>query len=93
MSPSNKEYRIELKERLQGNWEALENEVPTAIERCKKFLKETPQNRLRSRGKLKKLKGNLKGFLQYDITGEARVWYRVDRRRRIVYIEYVGHHP
>jgi len=94
MSPSNEEYRIELKERLQRNWEALESEVPTAIEKCRKFLKESPENRLKSSGKLKKLKGKrFKGILQYDITDEARVWYRVDRRNHVVYIEYVGHHP
>ena len=93
MSPSNEQYRIELKERLQENWEALEREVPAAIERCKNFLKKSPANRLKSRGKLKKLKGRFKGILQYDITDEARVWYRVDLKNRIVYIEYVGHHP
>lgn len=93
MSPSNEQYRIELNERLQEKWEVLEREVPAAIERCKNFLKESPANRLRSRGKLKKLKGRFKGILQYDITDEVRVWYRVDRKRRIVYIEYVGHHP
>jgi len=93
MSPSNEQYRIEIKERLQENWEALEREVPAAIERCKNFLEKSPTNRLESRGKLKKLKGRFKGILQYDITDEVRVWYRVDRKNRIVYIEYVGHHP
>jgi len=93
MSPSNEQYQIELKERLQENWEALEKEVPAAIERCKNFLKESPTNRLKSRGKLKKLKGGFKGILQYDITDEARVWYRVDPKNHKVYIEYVGHHP
>jgi len=92
MSPSNEEYRIELKKRLEKNWEALEQETSGALERCKKFLKETPENRLKSSGKLKKLKGRFKGILQYDITDQARVWYRVDRRQRIVYIEYIGHH-
>jgi len=67
--------------------------MPEAIERCKKFLKESPANRLKSGGKLKKLRGRFKGILQYDITDEARVWYRVDRKNRVVYIEYVGHHP
>ncbi len=94
MSPSNEEYRIQLKNRLEENWEALEREIPGAIERCKKFLKENPGSRLKSGGKLKKLKGKkLKGILQYDITDEARVWYRVDRKQHIVFIDYVGHHP
>lgn len=92
MSPSNEEYRIELEKRLRKNWKVLEKEVPSAIEKCKKFLTESPENRPKSGGKLKKLKGRFKGILQYDITDEARVWYRVNRKQRIVYIEYVGHH-
>ena len=93
MSPSNEEYQIQLNNRLQENWEALEEELPGAMERCKKFLKENPEDRLKSSGKLKKLKGKLKGILQYDITNEARAWYKVDRKQRIVFIKYVGHHP
>jgi len=94
MSPSNEEYRIDIKERLKDNWEGLEKEVPAAMERCMKFLKKSPESRLESGGKLKKLKGRrFKGILQYDITDEARVWYRVDRKQHIVKIEYVGHHP
>jgi len=71
----------------------LEKEIPEAIERTEGFLKKTPEDRLKSGGKLKKLKGRLKGILQYDITDEARIWYTIDRKQRMVCIKYVGHHP
>ncbi|MDP2918772.1 MAG: hypothetical protein Q8O43_00935 [Dehalococcoidia bacterium] len=79
--------------RVKKNWELSEREIPEAMASCKKFLLVSPEDRLKSGGKLKKLKGRFHGFLQYDITGEARVWYRVDNQERVVYVEYIGHHP
>jgi len=93
MSPSNDKYRIEIKKQLMKEWQVLEGEIPEALQRCKEFLEKTPEDRLKSGGKLKKLKGRFKGILQYDITNNARVWYIVDRKQRIVRIKYVGHHP
>jgi len=93
MSPSNDDYRIEIKRRLLKKWQSLEDETPEAMQKCKEFLVKTPEDRLRSGGKLKKLKGKHTGILQYDITDEARVWYIVDRKQRIVWIKFVGHHP
>jgi len=71
----------------------LETEIPEATHRCKLFLEKTPEDRLKSGGKLKKLKGRFKDILQYDITDEARVWYEVDRKQRLVRVKYCGHHP
>jgi len=88
-----KDYRIVIKRRLKKKWDALKKEAPEAVERTERFLKATPEDRLKAGGKLKKLKGRLKGILQYDITDAARVWYKVDRKERVIYIKYVGHHP
>jgi len=93
MSQSNEEYQIQLNKKQLHTWDSLEKEIPEAILRCKNFLKKTPLNRLKSGGKRKKLKGSLKGILQYDINDEARVLYEVDKKERIVYIKYIGHHP
>ncbi len=74
-------------------WRRFESEIPEAMERCRQFLLNNPEDRLKSGGKLKKLKGKSAGTLQYDITDEARVWYVVDKPNHIVRIRYVGHHP
>ena len=84
--------------RLRSNstiksWNSLSEDIPDAVKRCREFLENSPEDRLRSGGKLKKLKGKLKGILQYDITDSARVQYRVDRKQAIVYVEYIGYHP
>jgi Txe/YoeB family toxin of Txe-Axe toxin-antitoxin module len=61
------------------------------MERLSEFLKESPEDRTRSRGKLKKLRGDQRGYLQFDITDKHRCWYWVDGND--VYIEYIGAHP
>ena len=75
------------------NWHLLNEEMPEQIERLKLFLQQNPEDRLLSQGKLKKLKGKLKGILQYDLTDSYRVHYRVDSHEHIVYVEYIGPHP
>ena len=86
-------YQIKLRTNsADKGWYSLCEDIPEAMERCRDFLEETPEDRLRSGGKLKKLKGKLSGILQYDITDRARVQYWVDRAERIVYVEYVGYH-
>ena len=86
-------YRIEIQKKYLKIWRSFESEIPEAMERCKQFLMSNPEDRLRSGGKLKKLKGAFAGILQYDVTDGARVWYVVDRPNRIVRIRYIGHHP
>lgn len=63
------------------------------MERCKQFLRESPLNRLKSGGRLKKLKGKQQGVLQYDVDDSHRVWYEVDNKDHIVEIKYIGSHP
>ena len=80
--------------RVERDWIALEKEFPERVAECKEFLCNNPEDRRKAIGILKKLKGRYKGILQYDITkDDARVWYRVDRRERLVIIKYAGHHP
>ena len=87
-------YRIRVKNSsVEKRWYALNENYPEAMERCKTFLQNTPLDRLKSGGKLKKLKGKLSGILQYDITDSLRVRYTVDNRERIVFVEYIGEHP
>ena len=92
MPPSTK-YRLDIRKKHLKMWRAFETEIPEAMDRCRQFLVNSPEDRLKSGGRLKKLKGDLAGILQYDITDEARVWYVVDRPGRTVRIKYVGHHP
>ena len=95
MSKSETKYRIVLESnRIQKDWLALEQEFPDRMKECKNFLRNHPEDRTKAIGILKKLRGAHKGILQYDITkDDARVWYRVDRKERIVIIKYAGHHP
>jgi mRNA-degrading endonuclease RelE of RelBE toxin-antitoxin system len=87
-------YRIRIKNSsVEKGWYALEENYPEAMGRCKTFLQNSPLDRLKSGGKLKKLKGKLSGILQYDITDSLRVRYTVDNRERIVFVEYIGEHP
>ena len=89
-----KKYQILLKNKtVEKDWYALEATIPDAMERCKSFLQDTPLDRLKSNGKLKKLRGKLDGILQYDISDSARVQYLVDSKIGAVYIEYIGYHP
>jgi mRNA-degrading endonuclease RelE of RelBE toxin-antitoxin system len=87
-------YEIRLRNNAAlKNWRLLSEELPEQMERLKQFLQENPENRLLSKGKLKKLKGKLKGILQYDLTDSYRVHYRVATAGHIVYVEYIGPHP
>lgn len=80
--------------RIKKDWLALETEFPERMDELKRFLRATPTDRRQAIDRLKKLKGNLKGILQYDITkDDARVWYIVDKKKQLVIIRYAGHHP
>jgi hypothetical protein len=87
-------YRVALKNHtVEKNWSLFAGIIPDQMERCRKFLEETPESRLLSGGKLKKLRGKLSGILQYDLTDKARIHYRVNHKVHTVYVEYIGQHP
>jgi mRNA-degrading endonuclease RelE of RelBE toxin-antitoxin system len=95
MSESKTKYKIVCQSnKVEKQWLALESEFPDRVAICKEFLKNNPEDRNKAIGILKKLHGRFKGILQYDITkDDARVWYRVDRIKKLVVIKYAGHHP
>lgn len=62
-----------------------------ATEFIDNFLASTPFRPVP--GKTKKLRGKLKGVFQYDLSDAYRIWWRVDKAERIVYVTYVGPHP
>jgi mRNA-degrading endonuclease RelE of RelBE toxin-antitoxin system len=89
-----KAYEIRCSKSMVKSWSKLEDSLPAStMEECRKFLQEYPLDRLKSGGKLKKLKGKLKGILQYDIDDNNRVHYEVDNTEFVVYIKYIGSHP
>jgi len=69
MSKSRDKYRIVLESnRIQKDWDALEQEFPDRMATCKNFLKNNPEDRTKAVGILKKLQPPYNGILQYDIT-------------------------
>jgi mRNA-degrading endonuclease RelE of RelBE toxin-antitoxin system len=78
---------------IEKAWASLEEQMQDKIDDLKRFLQENPKDRLKSAGKLKKMKGRLKGVLQYDITVSHRVRYEVDSSEKVVLIRYIGSHP
>lgn len=67
--------------------------MPEAMTKCRHFLMFTPLDYLASGGKIKKLKGGLKDYMQYDVTDSARIRYQVDQKNHIAFVEYPGPHP
>jgi hypothetical protein len=49
-------------------WNSVNVHIPDALQRCQGFLINSPEDRIKSGGKLKKLKGKFTGLLQFDIT-------------------------
>ena len=89
-----KKYQIVFRNNsAEKSWNVLRKNIPDALERCKMFLTMSPLDRMKSNGKLKKLRGELEGILQYNITDSARVRYEVDQKLMRVLILYVGAHP
>lgn len=95
MSNSENSYRIVFaNKKVKSNWEALAQKFPEKIERCRQFLENNPEDRRKAIGILKKLHPPFDGILQYDLTKDNyRIWYRVDREKRMVIIKYAGVHP
>lgn len=86
-------YEIKCSKSVAKEWYKLKDSLPDAMDECKEFLRASPLDRLKSGGKLKKLKGGQQGILQYDIDNSHRVWYVVDNKEKIVEVKYIGSHP
>jgi mRNA-degrading endonuclease RelE of RelBE toxin-antitoxin system len=94
-SKSPTKYEIVLSSNaIKKDWDALCEAFPDRMQECKEFLRNNPEDRSKALGKLKKLKGSREKILQYDVTkDEYRVWYKVNKRDKIVVIKYAGAHP
>ncbi len=84
-------FRVMLRKRAVKGWQDLTARNPQGVAEILRFLQTTPE--LRVPGKVKKLKGKLKGLLQYDVTFSDRIQYWVDKGQSVVWIEYAGSHP
>ena len=86
-------YAIQVNNHILDGWHRLSQEHPGQMAELKQLLKHYPDNLRPTNGKAKKLKGRLKEYYQYDVTYSDRVRYRVDKKNRIVYVDYAGPHP
>ncbi len=78
---------------MLDRWNALEEEYPEEMQWLKVFLKTQPTNTRVTKGKAKKLKGDLKHLYQYDVSYIDRVRYEVDKTNRIVKVVFAKGHP
>lgn len=87
-----KPYKLEVEDEA---WEGLSSLSESAQEKVlvlwRDHLSRTPAKRIP--GKLKALKGEHKGFFQFDITRDQRMIYEIDEATKTVYVEYIGKHP
>jgi mRNA-degrading endonuclease RelE of RelBE toxin-antitoxin system len=85
-------YKIEVEDEA---WKGLSSLPQSAQEKVtalwRDHLSHTPTQRIP--GKLKALRGEYKGYYQFEITKDARMIYFVDEEARVVYVEYIGKHP
>ena len=97
MSP---EYEVRLRKKTRKGWRDICRRDPQGAAEVLRFLQTSPERRIP--GKVKKLKGKLKGLLQYDVNYSDRVQYWVDKESAypiagngigIVWVEYAGPHP
>jgi hypothetical protein len=78
---------------MLARWQALEATYPDEMAWLKTFLRTQPTNTRITNGKCKKLKGDLKHLLQYDVGYSDRVRYSVDKANLEVKVVYAGPHP
>jgi len=87
MSP---EYEVRLRKKVRKGWRDVCTRDPQGAAEALRFLRTTPERRVP--GKVKKLRGKLKGLLQYDVNYSDRIQYWVDKENNIVWVEYAGSH-
>lgn len=90
MLPMSPEYEVRLRKKARKGWQDICARDPQGAAETLRFLQTTPEQRIP--GKVKKLKGKLKGLLQYDVNYSDRVQYWVDKRNKTVWVEYAGPH-
>ncbi|MBU0567828.1 hypothetical protein KJ693_05065 [bacterium] len=84
-------YKVVRRKAVKKGWLDICARDPKGAAEVLQFLETTPE--LRVPGKVKKLRGRLKGLLQYDVNYKDRVQYWVNKSEGKVMIEYAGPHP
>ena len=89
--PMPPKYEVRLRKTTRKGWQGICARDPQGAQEVLQFLRTTPARRVP--GKVKKLKGKLKGLLQYDVNYSDRVQYWLDKENNVVWVEYAGPHP
>ena len=89
--PMPPEYEVRLRKKTRKGWQGICARDHQGALEALRFFQTTPGRRVS--GKVKKLKGKLKGLLQYDVNYRDRVQYWIDKENNIVWVEYAGPHP
>ena len=77
--------------RVEKSWQELGERVPESLDRCEKWLKHRPMERLP--GRVFPLIGKrFKGAWEYEVTGADRVFYIPDSDVKTVMVYYAGKH-
>jgi addiction module RelE/StbE family toxin len=81
----------------EEDWAAIQSlpreaQRADAIDFLMKYVPLTPKLR-RADGKLKELKGEYRGYWQFDIDRQYRIIYTIDEDSKEILIEYIGFHP
>ena len=85
-------YAVKLSNKAEAGLRRLHSTTRAKVQDIlDNFLPNTPL--LRVPGKVKKLKGEYAGILQYNVTYSVRVRYFVGEKENIVYVDYIGPHP
>ena len=86
MSPSKwamtPKYEIQLRKKTRKGWQGICARDPQGAEQLLQFLRTIPDRQVP--GKVKKLRGKLKGLLQYDVNYSDRVQYWIDKETNVV---------
>jgi mRNA-degrading endonuclease RelE of RelBE toxin-antitoxin system len=86
-------YEVRLNNSVLAGWKKLEEYYPEEMKALLVLLRTEPDNLRITNGKTKKLKGRLREYLQYDVSFSDRVRYTINKKRRLVLVEYAGPHP
>ena len=87
------QYGLYIRNKMLDRWDALEEEYPEAMQELNEFLKIHPTNTRITKGKAKKLRGDLVGIYQFDVSYKDRVRYTVDKKNYRVDVIFAKGHP
>ena len=77
-------YEIRVESRARTGWHQLKKDHLDEMTEFIAFLERHPSNTRVTKGRLKKLKGRLSQYYQYDVTYFSRVRYEIDKSAKII---------